>query len=173
MSGRYPGHKPIRLQLASLDLKEQNALLWAISGWLSSLPYLYAWTQPPYRRILAICICRLVIPVPTNPRLPRPEPHALCHLLPFSLWKSTGLLEFKTADWCPWNIIRVTDESFLDTADFTMRMYKLPPNPTHLFSPFGSSPYLGDLHRSHLRRLFCHPRPLRSTTSHLVTRSTC
>lgn len=128
MSGRYPGHMPIWLQLASLDLKEQNALLWAISGWLSSLPYLYAWTQPPYRRILAICICRLVILVPTNPRLPRPEPYALCHLLPFSLWKSTLLLEFKIADWCPCNIIRVMDGSFLDTADCTMRMYK-PPQP--------------------------------------------
>lgn len=85
MSWRYPGHMPIWLQLASLDLKEQNAPLWAISGWLSSLPYLYAWTQPPYRRILVICSCRLVISVPTYPQLPRPEPYPLCHLSPFSL----------------------------------------------------------------------------------------
>lgn len=73
MSGRYPGHMPTWLQLTSLVVKEQKAPLWAISGWLSSSPYLYAWTQPPYRRILVICICRLVISVPTYPLLPRPE----------------------------------------------------------------------------------------------------
>lgn len=73
MSGRYPGYMPTWLQLAFLDLKEQKAPLSAISGQMNSLLYLYAWTQPPCRRILVICICRFVILVPAYPQLPGPE----------------------------------------------------------------------------------------------------
>lgn len=53
--------------------KSRRPPLSAISGWLNSLLYLYAWTRPPCRRIRVICICRLVILVPTYPQLLGPE----------------------------------------------------------------------------------------------------
>lgn len=106
--------------------KSRRPPLWAISGWLSSSPYLYAWTQPPYRRILVICICRLVILVPTNSQLPRP---ALMHSATWvTLVEGVGehhclLLEkIRLTSLHSFKVMAVADDVVLATADVILRL---------------------------------------------------